>query len=410
MSVEVEEAPQLFGLPPRTTRSGSFGLFWLARLLSLIGTNASRTAIILMLANSSSSVVIIGLLIWCEILPGAIASFVATGMIDQVSKKSMMIVADLVRALGICVAVAHPVPSTLLIVAAVNSLANSFFNPARAATLPALVSSDSLTKANAWDQGASTAVLICGPLIGAQLFFSIGLRWALLLDAVTFLLSAVLIAASVPKITRLATASESLWNEIKDGWEYLKVHSLPRTLLILSAISVLSVGLWIPLSTMFVRTFLVASESVVAQQLAIFGLGGMCGSFLATRLTQHIGRGKLITIMLFAEAIAMLMYSRIPNVLASNSIIFIWGIVVSGITIPFYSLLQALVADRQLGRIFAIHEQLESFGSALAVVTPVLLQKTLRPQDIFAFASLFYFIAVGAIAVSQSGRLLFSTK
>jgi len=393
-----------------TLLSGSFGLYWAARVFSTLGTQTSRTAIILLLAKDSSAVTAIGALIWCEILPGVAAGFLSAGMIDRVPRRSALVAADVVRASTLFIAALYPEVAVLLAVAALNSIASAFFNPARAAGLPSVVKPELLTKANAMDQGASTAMLIIGPFVGAMIFFGFGVRWALIADACTFLISGALIIAALPARPAAGGSGISLWREIKEGWGYLRHNSLPRTMLILSAASVLSVGIWMPLAASFVRTFLNASEGVIAQQLTIFGAGGLCGAPAAAWAARRAGRGWLLVAMLLTEAAAMLVYSRTPNVPVSGCIIFAWGMVVSGVTVPFYSLLQELVPDTHLGRVFVIHEQTENVGGALAIVGPVAMEQSLAPQDIFAIAALFYAGAVTLVLRSTGGRQLLQVR
>ena len=402
--------PKLFRGPSEALHSGSFALYWAARLLSLLGTQTSRTAIILLLAGNTSAVAAIGALIWCEILPGVAAGFFAGGVVDRAPRRTMMFAADIVRASTLFLAAWHPDVPVLLAIAAINSIASAFFNPARAAALPDVVKPELLTKANAMDQSASTAVLIAGPFLGAIIFFNFGLRWALIADACTFLLSGALLVAALPGAAAAERTKMPMWREIQEGWRYLRHNPLPRTMLVLSAASVLSVGIWMPLAASFVRTFLNAGEGVIAQQLTIFGVGGLCGAPAAAWAARRAGRGGLLAAMLLAEAAAMLLYSRTQNVPLSGFIIFVWGMVVSGITVPFYSLLQEQVPGTHLGRVFAIHEQTENVGGAIAIAGPVAMQQILAPQDIFAVAALFYASAVAFVLRSPGGLQLFKAR
>jgi hypothetical protein len=89
---------------------------------------------------------------------------------------------------------------------------------------------------------------------------------------------------------------------------------------------------------------------------------------------------------------------------------FVLGIVVSIVVVSFYSILQAVVEEAFLGRVFSIVKQSENLAVVLAMVFAVLLQTFLDSYVIFLVAGLFYVVLTIASSLSRGGRLLLGTR
>ncbi len=369
-----------------------------------MGTQISRVALILAFARESNSVPIIGALVCCEVLPGVVTSFLSGSIADRGNKRIIMVASDLGRMVLATVAMIWPVTWVIYMVVAAQSVGFAFFNPARSSALPLVVHPESLPEANALDQGASTTVLIAGPALAAALFYSLGLRATLAIDAITYLVSALFIMGTkVPK-SSLHEVPEVLWQRVTEGWRYLNRNSLARQIVWLGTISLFCVGMWVPLAPVFARTFLHSSEATLSVQMSVFGIGGLCAAPVAPYLLRAVSKGGLMAACLLGEALIMFLYSFIASVTASTALIFVWGACVMGISVASVSLIQESVAQSHLGRVFAIIEQTESSATLLAILGAVLLQRLLSPERIFTAAAIFYFLFVGLSLLSTRGH------
>jgi predicted MFS family arabinose efflux permease len=100
-------------------------------------------------------------------------------------------------------------------------------------------------------------------------------------------------------------------------------------------VSLLCVGLWLPLAPFFITDFLRGSDRVLGFQFGMFGLGGVVGSLLVPGLVKRVGKGVVLFISLMLEGLTMALYSSIPSVEFSIVICLFWGIVVSAILVPY---------------------------------------------------------------------------
>jgi hypothetical protein len=90
-------------------------------------------------------------------------------------------------------------------------------------------------------------------------------------------------------------------------------------------------------------------------------------------------------------------------------IVFLWGVAVSVIVVPFYSILQLLVEERFLGRIFSVVKQSEDGAIVVSMLLVVLLQSTVSSHLILLGTGALYVAVTLASVATRSGRVLFAT-
>lgn len=152
---------------------------------------------------------------------------------DRLPRKTVMVAADLARAVVVFGLVFAPNLSTVLALVFVRGVFSTFFGPARQATIAAVVSQDELLAANSLGQLSFQLTKILGPVLGGLLVAAVGPRFAFMVDAVTFLVSAAFIV-QLPNIAPAAQTKEdtveqapSFWREFREGLSYLiHRHSL----------------------------------------------------------------------------------------------------------------------------------------------------------------------------------------
>jgi MFS family permease len=392
----------------RLLAHSSYRRLWLAGLLSSAGSQMSRIGLLLYLYKSTHSVPGLALLVLLETLPGALLAPMAGVVVDRAKKRTVMIASDLARCAFLLAIFAWPSVAVLYLMAALQSIATVFFQPAAASSLPLILEPEDMPRANGLDQATANLVMILGPVAGAELFLAYGLEAILLVDAASFLLSAALVTGvSVRPVAPPEKTEESgMLSELRTGWAYLREHRLVLHLAALFFVSLLCVGLWIPLAPFFVDEFLKGSEHVLGYQMAAFGAGGVLGGLLAPRLVAWLGKGKTLVLAWMAEAVAMITYSQVPQVGGSLAIIFVWGIVVTMVVVPFYSILQNIVDERFLGRVFSLLKQGENLALVLAMGAAMGLRGVLGTHLIFALAGITYFAIAAASSLTPGGRFL----
>lgn len=390
-------------------RNRPFRHLWAAGLFSLLGTEIGRLGLFLYLFREEGSVASLALLVALKTLPGLLAAPAAGVLADRLDKRALMIAADLLRALLLLGILARPELWVIYLASALDSVAGALFMPAKAASVPLLVGKEQVPAANGLDRTTANSMIVLGPVAGAAIFTTFGLAATLILDAASFLLSALLL---IPVRVRSVAQREGVpprkawWRDVRQGWRYLADNPRPRQIVFLFFVSMLCCGLWIPLAPFFIRDFLGASDSLLGLQMACFGLGGMVGGIFAARLAQRLEGGSLLVLAVLAEGAHMVLYSRVPDPVGSCLVLASWGVVFSVIAVTSHSILQVEVEESMLGRIFSIVNQ----GEGVAILAAMLLASTLSAhvasQLVFLGAGLVYVALVVMQAASRGGRSL----
>jgi MFS family permease len=219
----------------RPLRHRQFRLLWTGMSLSLLGDGALLVALAwqaYQLHDRPSAMSVVGVALT---LPQLLFVLVGGVLSDRMSRRSVMLVADLVRG-GVLAALAVLAWSDLLqlwhlvVFAVVYGAASAFFVPAFEALVPEVVPEDELTEANALDQFVRPAALwLLGPALGGWLIGVGGTGSAFALDAATFLLSAACLLrvvvpgrAGEPEASGDDADEPGLMTELREGFSYVR--------------------------------------------------------------------------------------------------------------------------------------------------------------------------------------------
>jgi sugar phosphate permease len=139
-------------------------------------------------------------------------------------------------------------------------------------------------------------------------------------------------------------------------------------------------------------------------------LGAAIGGLVAPRVVDRFGTGVTVFAAFLGEALSMMVYSVVSSVGISMLVVFVWGVILSIIVVPFYSILQKIVEERFLGRVFSLIKQGENLAVVLAMVAAVLLQGFVATPLILLLAGFVYFTFTVASSFSRGGRALLATQ
>ena len=198
------------GIPNRSERPPSVGygallrgnrefrFLWLGQVVSQMGDWFDTIAvytIALRLTGSSRSV---ALIMVARFLPSVVMGPLSGVVADRFSRRSIMITTDLIRAIVVLgfLLVRRPDQMWLVYVLTVLQLAfSAFFEPAKTAAIPSIVADRELVSANAIASITWSAMLTIGAAIGGFVAGWFGTNVAFILDSLTFVASAMLIAS-----------------------------------------------------------------------------------------------------------------------------------------------------------------------------------------------------------------------
>src|SRR3989337_1291969 len=183
-------------------RSPSFGLLFLATAGSSVGTYLAAIALTVDVYDRTQSGLWVAALLIADFLPIVLVGLLLGPLDDRLSRRRLMIVSDLAR-FGVFAALPF-VDSAAAIVglAGVAGIATGFFRPAAYAGLPNLVPDDELTNANSLLQTIEKAAWMIGPIRGGLMVNAWSPAVPYAVNAITFLVSAALVAGIAEKQLR----------------------------------------------------------------------------------------------------------------------------------------------------------------------------------------------------------------
>src|SRR5262249_30051725 len=176
-----------------------FLLLWCAQGISAVGSRVTRTALpMAAILVIGASAIDLGVLSVALTLPGSILAWLAGGWIDRHRRKPVLIAADLVRAVALVAIPAAALTGNLSLpllyaVAVVVGICAVLFAVAAHVFITNLVAPEQLLDANGKREAADAAAEITGPALGGVLVAWLTAPIAIAFDALTFVVSALLI-------------------------------------------------------------------------------------------------------------------------------------------------------------------------------------------------------------------------
>src|SRR5215213_9342696 len=186
-------------------RNRDFRLLFAAQIISLTGSGVTTVGLALFayqLTGGAEATAVIGNALMLRILAFLLVSQPAGVIADRVSRKQILVAADLIR-FGLLAL--FPLVTTVwqvyALIFAINAI-TAFFTPTFEASIPEVVGDAHYVKALSLSRVASDVEAVASPALAGLLVAAVGVRWVFWFDAVTYLASALLVlAARMPAVT-----------------------------------------------------------------------------------------------------------------------------------------------------------------------------------------------------------------
>ena len=183
----------------------NFVRLFAAQVTSLVGSGVTSVALAAFAyeLTGRNATAVVGTALALRILAFVVVSPVAGVLADRIDRKRMLIAADVVR---VVLLGAFPFITAVwqiyLLIFAVNAV-TAFFSPTFEASLPDVVGEKLYTRAISLSRVATDLESVGGPLVAGVLIAFVGVRWAFWFDALTYVVSALLVlGARVPRPAR----------------------------------------------------------------------------------------------------------------------------------------------------------------------------------------------------------------
>jgi NRE family putative nickel resistance protein-like MFS transporter len=358
-------------------RNRDFRLLFSAQVISLLGSGVTTVGLALFayqLTGGTSATAVIGNALTLRILAFLLFSQPAGVIADRISRKRILIAADILRfgllALFPFITVVWQVYALIFAINAVTA----FFTPTFEASIPEVVGDEQYVKALSLSRVAVDVEAVAAPAVAGILVALLGVRWVFWFDAFTYLVSALLVAVvAIPHVSKtLAPLSlRSFLSEITTGTRVLLREPSLRQALTLSFAEATAGAAAIVVTVAYVRDVLGRGETTFAVIMAGLGLGSSLAAIILGRATGRYEQGARNRAVLHGRRHAwaaralivggvVLGLILLPGVLKPPLIIFalLWVLNGAGqalIAIPSSTLLAEHTVEEERGRAYAAH-------------------------------------------------------
>src|SRR3954452_17221655 len=268
-------------------RQREFRLVFLAQGVSVLGDRMVAVALAFAVLELGGSASAVGLVLASRMLP-LVGSLLAGGVVaDRVSRRAVMVTADLVRlgsqgAIAVLLIGGGAQVWMLAVLSGVTGAATGCFNPASTGLLPALVAPEQLQQANGLRATVMAGGEIAGPAVAGVLVAAAGAGWAIGADALTFGASAAFLAnVRLPKA--LPRAGGSFLHELREGWSAFRSRRWVWLPVAVFSVGNMVWGAWSALGPVVAAREL-GGAAAWGTVLAVLGIGALLGGLAAVRL------------------------------------------------------------------------------------------------------------------------------
>jgi len=364
-------------LVPGLLREREFGRFWLGQTVSLFGDQVSGiaiplTGVLVLHANAAQ----MGYLIAAGLAPNLLSLHAGAWVDRRGHRRRTMLVADGGRALllaTIPIAYAFDVLTLaqLYVVAFAAGILTVFFYVAYGTLFVSLVERDRYVEANSLLNGSRAFSYVAGPSVGGVLVQLLKAPFALVVDAVSFFVSALFLARISPPEPPPAAPEQG---HLAAGGRYIRRSPIIRASLAATATVNFFNFVFFALFILYATRSLHVRAGTLGAVLGAGAVGGLIGSFLTGRLSRRVGIGPtfVLGMILFPAPFLLVPLAAGPRPLVLACLFlaeFGSGLGVMILDISIGSISSALIPDalraRVTGAYMVVNNGVRPIGSLL---------------------------------------------
>jgi len=286
-----------------------------ANIINRFGDSIDGIAIAWLMYQITHSAAMMALILGLNYLPTILLQPFTGAMVERLSKKRVMVLFDVGRGLVVAVTAAFYVlgyltPAILTGLMLLISTLEAFRSPAGSAIVPLLLKPELYKVGSALNQTGSRIAEIVGLALAGGVVALLGSQGALLIDAATFFLSALIIGFIRVK-EDLPEEKVSLKSTAKSFLEGLSLMKTSRVLIILLLIGALMNFLFVPLNAYaapFIADYLKGGAETLSLLNIVLVLSLGLGSFVAPKIKKISGKTQLILFGII-EGIALCIFA-----------------------------------------------------------------------------------------------------
>lgn len=222
--------------------------------------------------------------------------------------------------------------------------------------LPSVVRREELGEGNAKLEVSRSAALVGGPGLGGLLVSVLTVPYAIIVDAISFVVSALSLSRiqrDEGRPERRAEERPQLRTEIVEGLRFVLRHPLLKPIVIFVAVSNVFVTMLFAILLVYAVRELGLAASTIGLVFSIGNVGSLVGAVTAIRVARRLGIGPGLIVVATVGGLSLLLVPLARGGLAVPFLVIaqlLWGFFVLNYFVTAISLIQAITPDHLLGR------------------------------------------------------------
>jgi MFS family permease len=340
-------------------RNPNFRLLWAGSTVSVLGDQFYLVALPWLILQLTSSSVALGTIMMMASVPRAVLMLLGGAVSDRFSPRRVMMMTASTRtvfvgAIGLLLWVHQLHLWHLYLLGFAFGVADAFGGPSSQAFMPSLVEPEQLPAANSVSQVTIQVSTIVGPAPAGLVVKSLGVAWAFIIDAISFLfIIGALWKLPDPPVPEVRAARPGMWKSIVAGLKYMNGDLALRALLIVSAAlnfcitGPFAIGLpWIARN----RFATPVAYSIFVSSAAV---GGLLGA-LAAGVVRPRRRGPLLVLVSGIIAVCMVGVGLLGHLWSLAAVLFVVGLSAGFLNVHLFAWFQQRVEREMLGRAMSV--------------------------------------------------------
>jgi MFS family permease len=395
-------------------KSSSLRRFFAAHFQSELGSGAAYVALALVAYHRLHSGWAIAVVLLADFLPGIVLSAPFGALADRISRRRLVVAAELLRAAALIALAVVPWFAATVALALAAGVGTAMFRPSVNAALPGLLTEEQRSPATALYGALISVGMTVGPALTALVLLVTSPTLVLAANGATFLVSALLLRGvplgapdRSPRDRPPGGRGGMLWSSTVDGLRAASEIPGIAALLVICAVSVLAGGLMNVAEPLLAIGPLGAGSAGYSLLVAAYGVGMVAGSLANARAASSvIAQRRRLLWGLALEGLGMIGSATAPDLSWALASFLLTGFSNALMMAPAVRLVYELVSERLLGRIFGLRNTLANVAFVVAFLSAGALLGALGARAVFAFGGggLMLLAVAGGVAFRPDRR------
>lgn len=354
-----------------------FLLLWFGDFISAIGSGLTSFGLGVYIFQQTGRVSLMALVTLLAFTPSLLLSPLAGVLADHYDRRLLMILGDGLSAVGLlfillCFTRGEALFWQICVGVTISSVFSSLLEPAYKATITDLLNPDQYSKASGMVQIAGSAKYLISPVLAGFLLTISDIRLLLVLDILTFFVTAVTTLAVRKGLQNKKTeASFSFRGEMKEGWDALVGNKGVLMLVIVGALITFCLGFIQTLISPMVLSF--SDSAALGTLMTVITSGMLVSSILLGGITIKKGYAGMLSLSLGGAGIFMALFGLRENVLIIGIAGFLFFTMLPFANASLDYLIRTNIDNRLQGRAWGLIGLISQLGYVAAYAVSGLL-------------------------------------